>query len=68
MSDYKINVDNTECPSVDICLGECDYLKSFISIFVDEEEVPSPFKTVEDAKLFAEIIIKLLEVNTNGSS
>ena len=41
-------------------------LKAFIDIYVDEEDNSSPFKTVEDAKLFAEIIVKLL--NTIGDN
>ena len=36
-------------------------LKAFIDIYVDEGDNSSPFKTVEDAELFAEIIVKLLD-------
>jgi len=52
---------------VSICM-DCDSsLESFIDIFTDEETCPSPFRSVDDAKLFGEIIIKLLEVINNGS-
>ena len=36
-------------------------LVAFIDIYTDDGDGTSPFKTVEDAKLFAEIIVKLLD-------
>lgn len=49
--------------SVSICM-DCDTSSnSFIDIYTgDEPEIPSPFRTVDDAELFAKIIVKLLEV------
>ena len=50
------------CESVHINLkphtGDLD---AFIDIYTDDGDGTSPFKTVEDAKLFAEIIGKLLD-------
>ena len=43
-----------------------DYLNSFINIWIDQKPVDSPFKTVEDAELFAKIIVKLLEQSPLG--
>lgn len=41
---------------------EDNYLKAFMSLWIHEDEdMPSIFKSSEDAKLFAEIIVKLLE-------
>lgn len=39
-----------------------DYLESFIDIWVDDDDLDSPFKSVDDAVLFAEMIVKLLKV------
>ena len=61
----KIIKDNH---SVSICKSnsKCDMTDAFIDIQVDDDgDYPSPFKTVEDAKLFAEIIVKLLEAIYN---
>ena len=38
---------------------EC--LNAFLDIYLDEPDTPSPLRTVKDAILFAEIIVKLLE-------
>lgn len=50
------------CESVHINLkpytGDLD---AFIDIYTDDGNNTSPFKTVDDAKLFAEIIVKLLD-------
>ena len=48
--------------SVSICKGdkECDMLDAFVDIWVDDGNHTSPFKTLEDAELFAEILIKLM--------
>lgn len=59
---YHIGIDDVcDVPSVCINLeNTTNYLRAFLIIEVDDEDTPSPFKTVEDAKLFAEIIVKLL--------
>lgn len=50
---------------VSICMKEdCDMLDGFIDIYTDVDDAPSPFKTVDDAKFFAEIIVKLLGAMT----
>ena len=50
------------CESVHINLkphtGDLD---AFIDIYTDDGDGSSPFRIVEDAKLFAEIIVKLLD-------
>ena len=54
--------------SVSICTSnsKCDIRESFMDIWVDDEgDFPSPFKSVEDAELFAEMIVKLLGVIYN---
>lgn len=38
---------------------EC--LNAFIDIYIDGIDISSPLKNTEDARLFAEIIVKLLE-------
>ena len=61
----RISKDNG---SVSICKGdsECNMRNSFIDIWVDDEgDFPSPFKSIKDAELFAEMIVKLLEVVYN---
>lgn len=62
MIDFRISVEDD---AVSICKGDCDFLSGFIDIFVDEPDTPSPFKNIEDAELFAEIIVKLLKVISN---
>ena len=54
-----------EKESVSICYSDnCTYLNSFLTIWVDDNEagISSPFKDIEDVELFADIIIKLLNV------
>ena len=54
--------------SVGICIknSENEWIESFIDIWVDDGgDFPSPFKSVEDAELFAEMIVKLLGVVYN---
>ena len=47
---------------VSICEDDANStLEGFIDIYPHDELAPSPFKTVEECKLFAEIIVKLLE-------
>ena len=59
MNGFNMIKDNG---SVSICKGCDNQLDAFIDIFTEDEETPSPFKTIEDAELFAKIIVKLLEV------
>ena len=61
MNDYQICRDED---IVSISVGKCNYLNSFLSIFVDDKDsgIKSPFENIEDAELFAEIIVKLLKV------
>ena len=56
------NVIKDEPFGVSICKECDDALDSFIDIYIDDGDTPSPFKDINDAKLFAEIIVKLLEV------
>lgn len=61
----RISKDNE---SVSICKGDsdCAMEDAFIDIWVDDKgDFPSPFKSVEDAELFAEMIVKLLGVVYN---
>ena len=62
MSKYKIKVDEMG-RSVHILLPEySSSLEAFIDIYVDDEDTDeSIFKTIDDARVFAEIIVKLLE-------
>lgn len=48
--------------SVSICM-ECNHeIESFIDIYSDDYDTPSPFKSVENAYDFAVILVKLMEV------
>ena len=67
-SKYNISVGCTFCDngcdsdSVHINLNPfTGDLDAFIDIYTDDGDDSSPFKTVDDAKLFAEIIVKLLD-------
>jgi len=64
MTEYSISCNGN---SVSIALNSCDnsfdeYMKSFIDIWTDEGFSDSPFKDIETARIFAEIIVKLLKV------
>ena len=63
MNDYQVCSDEKN-GIVNISIGKCNYLDSFLSIFVDDEneDIVSPFKDIEDAEVFAEIVVKLLKV------
>lgn len=64
MNEYCIRT-NKEDGIVGICLGEeCHHLNAFIDIWVDDDVTNSPLKTIEDAKLLADVIVKLLKVVT----
>lgn len=62
MIDYNICLDD-DC--VNISVNDCNYVSSFMNIFIDSNITPSPFKDIEDAELFAEIMVKLLKVISN---
>ena len=57
MNNYKVVSDNS---SVSICYKCEDFSKAFIDIYVKNEEINSVFDTVKDAKLFAEVIARML--------
>ena len=59
MAKYEICSDDA---SVNVSYGDCDYVSSFLNVFVDSKTTPSPFKNIDDAELFAEIMVKLLKV------
>lgn len=40
---------------------KCDYINSFLDVWVADDDTSSPIKSLEDAILFVEIIKKLLE-------
>ena len=62
MTELKIIKDGG---SVSIC-KDCDnQLDAFIDIFTEDDETPSLFKTIDDAMLFAEIIVNLFKVIMN---
>ena len=66
ISKYNITVGcklcEDGCESVHINLNpHTGDLEAFIDIYTDDGDGTSPFKTVDDAKLFAEIIVKLLD-------
>lgn len=50
---------SAEC--VSLCKDCDDMLDGFIDVYTDDELVPSPFKTLDDAEDFLKIIKKLLE-------
>lgn len=56
-------VTDEDMASICMC-DDCSSLDAFIDIYINDESIPSPFRTVDDAILFAEIIVKLLEVVT----
>lgn len=46
---------------VSICINSESTLDGFIDIYVDEAPVSSIFKSKKEARMFAEILVKLLE-------
>ena len=65
-SKYNISVGcklcEDGCESVHINLNPfTGDLVAFIDIYTDDGDGTSPFENVEDAKLFAEVIVKLLD-------
>ena len=61
MSKYKIIEDEGEDLVSIGCSNADSTLDGFIDIYPDDPVVPSPFKSIKECKLFAEIIVKLLE-------
>ena len=57
---YCISEDNVD-RVVSISLSSDKYIDGFIDIWTDDGEVESPFKDMETARTFAEILVKLLE-------
>ena len=57
---FKVLTDGYD--GVSICMDCNSSLQSFMDIYTGDESTPSPFKNIEDAKLFAGIIVRLLEV------
>ena len=58
---YCISEDNVD-RVVSISLSsDSRYIDGFIDIWTDDGEVESPFKDMETARMFAEILVKLLE-------
>ena len=57
---YCISEDKRE-GVVSISLSDGNYLDGFIDIWTDDGEVESPFRDMDTARTFAEIIVKLLE-------
>lgn len=48
--------------TVSICKDCNSQLHSFIDIYCEDKDTPSLFKNIDDANLFAKIIIKMLHV------
>ena len=59
-NNYCINEDNVD-RVVSISLSSDKYIDGFIDIWTDNGEVESPFKDMDTARTFAEILVKLLE-------
>ena len=58
---YSISEDKGE-GVISISLYDGKYLDGFIDIWVDDSDVvESPFKDMDTARTFAEILVKLLE-------
>ena len=64
MIEYNICIDDG---CVNVSQGNCNYVSSFLNMFIDSNTTPSPFNNVEDAELFAEIMVKLLKVITDDT-
>lgn len=61
---FKVGADDN-CAYICTNESDCKYLDAFLCVFIDDGYTDSPFKNVEDAKMFAGIIVKLLKVITN---
>ena len=62
MSKYTVQREEY---AVTICMNEdCNFLDGFLDIYTNNSDYLSPFKDLDDAELFARIIIKLLDVVT----
>ena len=58
----KFDICKGDVGDVNISMSECGFMNAFITIYTDDDSTPSPFKEIDDAELFAEIIVKLLKV------
>lgn len=56
----KFCTDGAESIHISLVNDE-DMLNSFIDIYPDCEDAPSPLKNIDDAEIFARAIVKLLE-------
>lgn len=63
MTELQIIKDNDGV--VSICMDCNSHMESFIDIYTIDKSTPSLFKTIEDAELFAEVLVKLLKVILN---
>jgi len=57
---FKI-ISDRESKIVSIGYPNDTILDGFLDIYVETEDEKSPFKNIESAELFAEIILKLME-------
>ena len=64
----KLKVFDEDEEMVSIGFNYQKMMDAFIDIYVDNPFASSPFKTHEEAKLFAEIIVKLMEAILDGDS
>lgn len=53
-------LENDDCVSLG-CEGIDEYFDAFLDVYIDSELSPSPFKSIDDARLFVEIIKTILE-------
>lgn len=61
---YSVKRDDEKSVSICYCTDSCNYLNSFLTIWCDDNtsNINSPFENIDDAEIFAEIIVKLLKV------
>ena len=62
----KLKIFDEDEEMVSIGFEHQGLMDAFIDIYVDNPFASSPFKTQKEAKLFAEIIAKLMEAILNG--
>ena len=58
-----MQIKKNECTVSIVLDDDCEdasYVDGFIDIWTDEGNLPSPFKDIESAEIFANIIVKLL--------
>ena len=61
---YSVKRDDEKSVSICYCTDSCNYLDAFLTIWSDDQKagINSPFENIENAEIFAEIIVKLLKV------